>query len=200
MQKENITQPKPIDLELPSCTLWADMNLGAESVTDCGDYYMWGSTEPDTDNPCNWEHAPFNGGFSRYNPDIMEVFRKEAFPNGVFLDQYDAAHVHLGGKWHMPTEEQCQELRDYTDSEWISLEGIHGWKFKSKTNGNAIFIPASGLRYGSSVRYVGSGAYLWSSTFFSSYPNYAYLLYFDSVSCYVGSYYRYYGFCVRPVQ
>ena len=200
MQKEDITQPKAIDLGLPSGTLWADRNLGAESVTDYGDYYMWGSTEPDTDRPCNWEHTPFNGGFRWYNEDIVETFRKEAFPNGVLSDQYDAAHTQLGKKWYIPTMEQFKELLDYTDSEWAVFGGISGRKFTSTANGNSIFIPSAGRRNGSSVDYVGSDAYLWSSTLDLSYHGNAYLIDFDSGGCSVGNIYRYDGFCVRAVQ
>ena len=203
MHKEDITHPQPINLGLPSGTLWADRNLGAESVTDYGDYYMWGSTEPDTDNPCDWEYAPFNGGFQWYNPDVVETFRKEAFPNGVLSDQYDAAHVHLGGKWHMPTKEQFQELLEYTNTEWVMYfngSGINGHKFTSKTNGNSIFIPTAGYWDYSSVYYVGRRAHLWSSTLDSNDPSSVYYLYFNSDYCYVNNYDRFYGFCVRPVQ
>ena len=200
MQKENITQPQPIDLGLPSGTLWADRNLGAESATDYGDYYMWGSTEPCTDKVCYWRHAPFTGDFKLYNEDVFEVFRKEAFPDGILSDQYDTAHVQLGGNWHMPTMEQFQELLEFTDSKWISLEGIRGCQFTSKTNGNAIFMPTSGYRYCSSVNGVGSGACLWSSTLNSSDMYDAYTLSFLSGDCFVDYYRRYYGFCIRPVH
>ena len=37
-----IKQIEYVDLGLPSGTLWANMNLGATSETDYGDFYMWG--------------------------------------------------------------------------------------------------------------------------------------------------------------
>ena len=204
MQKEDITQPKAIDLALPSGTLWADRNLGAESVTDYGDYYMWGSTEPDTGKICNWKYAPFNCGFKWCNPDILEVFRNEAFPNGVLSDQYDAAHVHLGGNWHMPTKEQFKELIDNTTSAWVydyQGSGIKGRTFTSKKDSfKSIFIPATGNRNGLTVLSVGSGAYLWSSTLNSGGPYDAYNLYFNSIHCDVYNLYRSFGYCVRPVS
>ena len=199
MQKEATTTPIAIDLGLPSGTLWADRNLGAESITDCGDYYMWGSTEPDTDKVCDWAHTPFNGGFRWHNPDVVETFRMEAFPDGNLSDQYDAAHVQLGGNWHIPTTEQAKELLDYTDSEWTIFGGILGRIFTSKSNGNAIFIPAAGFREGSSVYYVGSRAYLWSSTLNSRNQGNAYGLNFLLDSCFGYVTYRCDGFCIRPV-
>ena len=192
-------EPITIDLGLPSGTLWADRNLGAESVTDYGDYYMWGSTEPDTDKVCYWAHAPFNGGFVLPNTDMFETFRNEAFPDGVLLDQYDAAHFQLVGNWHMPTNEQFQELIDYTDSEWISVGGINGRRFTSKTNGESIFIPAAGYRSGSCVLYVGSRVRLWGSALCSSSTYYAYHLHFYSGNCYVDYHNCDYGFIIRPV-
>ena len=35
-----------VDMGLPSGTLWATCNIGAESSTDFGDYFAWGETEP----------------------------------------------------------------------------------------------------------------------------------------------------------
>lgn len=34
-----------VDLGLPSGTLWATMNVGAEKPEDYGDYFAWGETE-----------------------------------------------------------------------------------------------------------------------------------------------------------
>ena len=195
MLKKTTTTPKAVDLGLPSGTLWADRNLGAESVTDYGDYYMWGSTEPDTDNPCDWEHGPFNGGFSRYNSDMVEIIRKESFHNGILSDQYDAAHVQVGGNWHMPTMEQFHELIDYTDSEWTSFEGIRGRKLTSRYNDHSIFIPASGYRSFLSVYDVGLYAHLRSSTLYSRSPICAPHLYFYSGNCAT----NFRGLCIRPV-
>ena len=38
-----------VDLGLPSGTLWAKCNLGAENETDAGDYFAWGETETKKD-------------------------------------------------------------------------------------------------------------------------------------------------------
>ena len=35
-----------VDLGLPSGTLWATRNLGANSPEESGDYFAWGETEP----------------------------------------------------------------------------------------------------------------------------------------------------------
>ena len=56
---EQIKEYEYVDLGLPSGLKWANMNLGATSETDYGDYYMWGSTKPNTAEECNWTNAPF---------------------------------------------------------------------------------------------------------------------------------------------
>jgi len=63
----------------------------------------------------------------------------------------------------------------------------------------ALFLPAAGDRYGSSVINVGYDGYFWSSTAYNS--DYAYYLYFSSY--YVNPanfYYRFYGYSVRLVS
>ena len=39
-------QPLAVDLGLPSGTLWASCNLGAEKEEACGFYLAWGETAP----------------------------------------------------------------------------------------------------------------------------------------------------------
>ena len=49
-----------VDLGLPSGTLWATCNVGANSPEEYGDYFAWGETEPKdiyewtTYKWCNW--------------------------------------------------------------------------------------------------------------------------------------------------
>ena len=38
--------PEYVDLDLPSGTLWATCNVGAETPEGIGDYFAWGETEP----------------------------------------------------------------------------------------------------------------------------------------------------------
>lgn len=66
-------------------------------------------------------------------------------------------------------------------------------------NGNSIFLPAAGFRYGVSVKYVGSYGSYWSSSVYDEYC--AYLVYFCSGSLDPQSYYyRYDGFSVRLIK
>ena len=76
-----------------------------------------------------------------------------------------------------------------TASQWAILEQ-HG----------AVFLPAAGIRYGTSVSNVGSDGYYWSASYGNS--SYAYLVYFGDGYLNASSYgyYRYYGPSVRLVR
>jgi hypothetical protein len=67
-------------------------------------------------------------------------------------------------------------------------------------NGNSIFLPAAGYRYGSSLNYAGSWGIYWSSSLRTDYPLRGWNLYFDSSNFDMDdNYYRYYGRSVRAV-
>ena len=190
-----------VNLGLPNGTLWATMNVGATSETEKGDFFMWGSTTPNTDTPCDWEHTPFNGGYAEYNADAFDLVKDTVCPNGVLAKKYDAAAQIMGGDWRMPTEAEVKELIDNTTKEWTQVNGAYGYKFTSKTDKSKyIFIPASVYRVGSSFTNSGYGA-IWSSSLNTSDPSAAWRLNFD----YYGGveatnhFTRYYGFNVRGV-
>jgi hypothetical protein len=58
----------------------------------------------------------------------------------------DAATVNWGSGWQMPSLEQCTELinSNYTTTTRTTLNGKNGRKITSKSNGNRIFLPATG--------------------------------------------------------
>ena len=193
-----------VDLGLPSSTLWAKCNIGAEKETDYGDYFMWGSTTPNTNTPCDWTHAPFNGGASRFDRDYFNAHKAEWLTeDGNLKPQYDAAHAIMGGNWRMPTKEDFEELLQHTTYKWVTNykdSGVNGRLFTSKANGKKLFFPAEGYRNGSSFFYQGDDGYVWSPLLYTDSPRGAWRLYFDSSNCSMSNgLYRYYGFPVRGV-
>ncbi|MBQ3833239.1 MAG: hypothetical protein II815_08700, partial [Bacteroidales bacterium] len=66
-------------------------------------------------------------------------------------------------------------------------------------NGNSVFLPAAGYRYGSELYNAGSYGDYWSSSLYTDDPGGAWLLHFNSGNYRMDSYYRYYGQSVRPV-
>ena len=115
-----------VDLGLPSGTKWATMNVGANSMTDYGNYYQYGKGADD---------YFVTSGQSDYS----------GIENPLATSADTAAQV-WGGNWHMPTSAQCQELINNTTYSWetnFNGSGINGGKFTAQ-NGNYIFFPANG--------------------------------------------------------
>ena len=164
---------------------------------------MWGSTISNNDTPCDWEHAPFNNGSSKFDSTFFNSVKDTVCPNGVLAKEYDAASHIMGGDWRMPTKAEFQELLDNTNKEWTQVNGVNGYKFTSKKEGfqnNSIFIPAAGNCDRSSVTDVGYNGGVWSSSLDTSYPNSAWYLYFNSGSCYMFGNHRCSGLSVRGVR
>ena len=167
--------------------MWAKCNIGAATETDYGDYFMWGSTTPNTADECTWTKAPFNGGSSDYNRTYFNSVKDTVCPNGILAKGYDAATQIMGDDWRMPTKAEFQELLDNTNKEWTQMNGVNGYKFTSNKEGyqdNSIFFPAAGYCNDGSVDGVGSDGYVWSSSLDTSYPfSGAWYLSFSSGYC-----------------
>ena len=100
----------------------------------------------------------------------------------------------------MPTLAQFQELKDKCTWTWTTKNGKNGYEVKGP-NGNTIFLPAAGSRYGTSLNYVGSLGNYWSSSLFADGPVHGRELWFNSSKVNPGnSSNRYYGQSVRPVR
>ena len=202
---EQTKQYEYVDLGLPSGLKWAKCNLGAETETDYGDYFMWGSITPNTDTPCNWKNAPFNNGASDYDEEYFTTHILEWLDDKDNLKpEFDAATQIMGGDWRMPTRDEIQELFDNTKYEWIegfNNSEVDGWKITSKTETSKyIFFPVAGYCLDGSVYNVGSGGYVWCSSLYTSNPYYARSLFFSSLSCFMGFCLRFYGRSVRGVK
>ena len=103
-----------VDLNLPSKTLWAKMNIGASSETDDGNYYKYGNSDD---------------------------YRGLENPLSINLDM--AAQV-FGGGWRMPTKEQFEELLKFTDVDRSTLDNVPVFRFTSKTNvSKSIYLPCN---------------------------------------------------------
>ena len=111
----------------------------------------------------------------------------------------DVAHVKWGSSWRMPTHDEFRELVDNCDWKWTTLDGVSGYRVTGK-NGNWIFLPAAGWRYGSSLYYAGEFGNFWSFTPDGGGTQGACSLGFYSVGHGWSWGYRGSGFSVRPVS
>ena len=191
-----------VDLGLPSGTLWATMNIGANAPEDYGDYFAWGETEPK--DVYNWSTYKWCNGsdntLTKYCTNSNYGYN--GFTDGkTELDpEDDAATANWGSEWRMPSIDQINELRNNCTTEWTTRNGVNGRLFTSKINGASVFLPAAGYRDGGSLGNSGSYGSCWSRTLYSSYPSYACYLYFNSGNVYVYDYNRYFGRSVRAVR
>ncbi len=195
--------PVAVDLGLPSGLKWSNMNVGANSPEDYGDYFAWGEVTPQSDNAYSWESYKWCNGSTLTKYCTDSDYGNDGFTdNKTVLDaEDDAAHANWGGDWRMPTEAECQELIDNTTSEWTTQNGVYGYRFTSTSNGNSIFLPAAGSRWnGELIYYAGSYGLYWSSTLNESGPNLARYLDFRCGGVGTANEYRCSGQSVRPVR
>lgn len=194
----NITNHGYVDLDLPSGTLWAICNIGANSPTAYGDYLAWGETEPKTPWSYDWDTYMFyfGGKLTKYCNDA-----NYGDTDGLTtLDSDDdVAMYNWRSGWRMPTKADFEELFNNTTVTWTQQGGVNGRLFTA-TNGNSIFLPAAGYREGNNLSSDGSYGYYWSSMLYTDYPHYAWQFHFGSSDSNVGSSERCYGLSVRPVR
>ncbi len=162
-----ITTGEAIDLGLS--VKWASCNVGATSPEEYGGYYAWGETEEKRE--CSW---------STYKWGTENNMAKYGhFDEKYVLDpEDDAASVKWGNGWRMPTLKEAEELLNDCTWEWITYNGVNGYKVKGP-NGNSIFLPAGGFRNGVSTSDIGTWGGYWLSALNESY---------DSRACYIDYY------------
>lgn len=136
-QNEMIDGHEYVDLGLPSGTLWATCNVGADKPEEPGDFFPWGDTEPKGAEECTPENYKF------YDEDTDD-FTKYNEEGGTLLPEDDAATANWGDGWRMPNEAEAEELLENTTHEWTMLNGRSGMLFTAK-NGKTLFLPAAGF-------------------------------------------------------
>ena len=191
---------------------WATTNIGAENPEDSGYYFWWGDTvgyKRENDKWVATDGSSSNFSFSSgnaqtYNKSIATL-KSEGWitADSVLVPAHDAAHVHWGGAWRMPTKQELSDLDSKCDWTWTTVNGVEGYVVKGKgTYASAsIFLPCAGYGNGASLGNAGSDGRYWSSVPNSGSNIFAWRLYFYSGYHVTGSGdYRCYGQSVRPVQ
>lgn len=127
-----------VDLGLPSGTLWATCNVGAQKPTEHGLFFQWGDIigyKPSDGKMFSWPNYKF------YNIGNAYVTKYTATDKKKKLDlEDDAVHAHMGGDWRMPTREQLEELLFYRES-FVSINKLGVNICRNKQN---LFIPYAG--------------------------------------------------------
>ncbi len=203
-----------VDLGLPSGTLWATCNVGAENPEDYGDYLAWGETK--AKESYSWGNYKWmtqgQDGWQYVNKYTFEDGQTNAcwYSGSTFvgdgkrelLKGDDAAFMNWGGKCQMPTDKQLEELTNstYTTQEYTTRNGVKGLKITGK-NGKSIFLPASGWVLDTLYGNVEEGGYYWSCAAGPSYSDRASYLFFSysMAGNAMSNGDRYVGRSVRPV-
>jgi len=221
--KVNVTQegrPEPtgspvaVDLGLPSGTLWANMNLGAEKSEDVGLYFAWGETTAHTGNDgysFDWNNYKWckGGDYNNMTKYYHDTWGDGGWVPSETLQSDDDAATQWdkwNGSWRMPTEQEIEELLDKnnTSSKWETINGVEGLKITSKKYSDIfIFLPAAGYIEGTK-KIVGEN-YYWSATinsvsFFEVFDQYAWSIMFNANNKKTDQKDRCLGFPIRPVQ
>lgn len=175
-----------VNIGLPSGTLWATCNVGANRPTDLGNYYAWG--ELSGKGKYDWSTYRYINAnatsLTKYSTDGK--FGKN--DNLTTLEaRDDVANSIWGAGWRMPTKDEFEELINNCTVIWTIQNGVTGRLFTGP-NGNSIFLPTSGYYhnyhyekggrlaiFGGLFRRGYDGCY-WTSTLFIDNPRYAWSL------------------------
>lgn len=203
-QVEEIPNHEYVDLGLPSGTLWATCNVGADSPEDYGSYFAWGETT--TKNTYEWSNYHWSnsdGKLTKYCDDKFWGVNEFIDTRTVLEANDDAATVNWGKKWRMPTDAEMNELIDECSNKWTERNGIKGL-LVTGPNGNSIFLPAAGSVSGNKHYCEGYCGEYWTSSIisgasYSAYVHRAYQEGFDMDEGYVDDNTREEGRTVRPV-
>lgn len=160
-----------IDLGLPSGTIWAKYNIGADidhldtPIAWYGKYYAWGELEPNKPEGYKWENYKwvekdgkivFDNGkavLSKYNVNTPSFNNTKKIPDNLsqLEPEDDIAYIQTNGEMRIPTKQECEELLKNTEYSYIShyknIAGLNGFIFKSLINGNELFIPCAGYKH-----------------------------------------------------
>ena len=191
-----------VDLGLPSGTMWATCNVGADKPEDQGLLFQFGRVD-------GYRFGDTNHKF-KLNKQNKQDTGDEFIPktasgklygkNDILDSEDDAAHVNMGGKWRMPTKDELKELFNNTTRKVETINRVKGMLFTSKINNKRLFVPFAGYWYNGSFAAAGSLAFVWSSQVHPSIVDFAYVLNYNSGgNAYISYEGRSYAFSVRGV-
>jgi hypothetical protein len=167
--------PEFVDLGLS--VLWATTNVGAESASDAGSLTGYAQLDP-----------------TFHSTDIAEyTVYGDIYGNA----SYDIAAANDFGR--MPTADDFKELIICTTHEWTTVNGVQGIRFTA-ANGNSIFLPAAGSRYGQDISDAGTLGNYWLGQVDGTNTQFGRILQFSSSSAGLETLARNYAASIRPVK
>ena len=218
---------KYVDLGLPSGTLWATCNIGANVPEDYGLFFAWGETVGNNETDISNLHLfDYNlGNFKKTS--FSWVTYKYAIPY-EYITKYctdssvgrldnkkmiepsdDAAYVRWGVDWHIPSTGDFHELCNTDNCSWTwfdkgntEFNGVAGYKIQSKITGYTdqfIFLPATGMKQETGSVDTGRVGHYWASNLYDSKKAYSLIIAYNNIDC-RQDWQRYLGISIRPVR
>ena len=176
-----------VDLGLASETMWATCNVGAQTPEGYGDYFAWGEIRPK--EVYDWSTYIYfcqDVGYSHGLDQFTKYCNDSTYGYNGYVDNLtvletidDAASANWGSGWCMPTVEQWRELYQNTTKIWTNKNGVNGYLFIA-SNGNSLFLPASGCYRQNELYEQGSRGHYWLSSLYTQYPFHAWDIFFVS--------------------
>ena len=150
--------------------LWATCNIGASSPSDYGNYYAWAELEPK--EFYSWEKYRYRSfddqnGMDKYTAEGYSHQNLKADKLERLEPMDDVASVISGGKWHMPTSDDFEELVSGCEYQKETVNGVQGVRFTSTIpgyEGRSIFIPMAGCMNGNEPTELGEQLFVWSAS------------------------------------
>ena len=201
---------------------WAECNVGATRPEEYGYYFWWGDTVGYTRSGGTWTDDYYYSGVTWVSSTGLQMssspfsscptyrqddsaLQSEGYIdwNGNLVAAHDAATVHLGAPWRMPTDAELSALISNCTTTWITTNGVYG-RLVTGTGAYAnrsIFLPAAGCGFDSNLSLPGWYGRYWSSTSYTGYSSGAWYLDFYLGDVRRIDYYgRFRGQSVRPVR
>lgn len=148
---------KYVDLGLPSGTLWAAYNVGAQSPEGYGDYFAWGES--------NSSYYYLKNKFTEDN------YKPATAVWSISSGELPIQYTPLGGLyasewkgWTLPSEKDLTELAVYTTITEATVNGVKGVVATSKVNSNSIFFPYNGSFRNASHYNATKDVLMWTTT------------------------------------
>lgn len=136
---------EPVDMGLPSGTLWGSCNIGATEPEVLGDAFAWGETRPKSEyTEKNSVH--FGIPLNIKDKDGYEI-------DNIAGSEFDAATTNLGEGWAIPNDNQFKELIEICQTINTTKNGVQGLRVISP-NGNSLFFPYVNSEMNTNVHYM----------------------------------------------
>lgn len=153
---------------------WATTNVGAKEPWDYGYYFWWGDTIGYKWENDAWVASDGSSSGFLFTTDNTPTYglipfylKDEGWVDSDYSisPEHDAAQVHLGGAWRMPTDDELGGLVSKCDWTLTTTNGVKGYIIcgKGEYAYDSIFLPAAGYVNGTSLYAEATYAVYWSS-------------------------------------